>query len=117
MLAHSFSRLSSGDEYAEQNEQQLQIQQDLEFQAFSWENNTIWPSGAEILLGDDFDINSIPPIELGLSKTGEDSGAQLAGAEYEQEFGQILDESQFHHERQHVDGLYNFEEMMAGHGF
>jgi len=117
MLAHSFSRLSSGDEYAEQNEQQLQLQQDLEFQAFSWENNAIWPSGAEILLGDDFDINAIPPIELGLPKIGEDTGAQLVAAEYEHEFGQILDESQYRHDRQSIDGLYNFEEMMAGHGF
>lgn len=111
MLASSFSRLSS-DGY-EQNEQQLRAQQELEFHAFSWENND-WPSGSEMFLGDDFDINAIPPIELGLPKIMEDMGAQ--GAEYEQEFGQVLDESQFQ-ERQSVDGLYNFEDMMAVHGF
>jgi hypothetical protein len=115
MLSGSFSRLGS-DEYAqsEQTEQQIQMQQELEFHAFSWENNAIWPAGTEMLLGDDFDINAIPPIELGLPKINEDTSAQ--GAEYEQEFGQALDESHFH-DRQSVDGLYNFDDMLVGHGF
>jgi hypothetical protein len=131
MLAHSFSRLSSGDEYAAHgtnacptepqlqpdHAQQLQMQQDLEFSAYSWENNALWPSGTEMLLGDDFDLNAIPPIELGLPKYGEDMGAHASGADYGHEFSQALDGSQFHPDRQHLDSLYGFEEMMAGHGF
>jgi hypothetical protein len=93
MLCHSFSQLNpSGDSPHQQlhhnnnngcaPEQQsqtdlelqmeMQLQQDLEFASYSWENNSMWQTGPEILLGDDFDLNSIPPIELGLPKFGDD---------------------------------------------
>jgi hypothetical protein len=98
---------------------ELQLQQDL-YSSFSWENNNIWPSGGEMLLGEDFDLSAIPPIELGLPKYREE-GANMTPtpsqmpAEFGHEFIHGLDMTQFHDENQNVDGLFGFDEVM--HGF
>jgi hypothetical protein len=58
----------------EELQAELQLQHDL-YSSFSWEHNSIWPSGGELLLGEDFDLNAIPQIEIGLPKFGEDGHA------------------------------------------
>jgi hypothetical protein len=98
----------------------LQLQQDL-YSSFSWESNSIWPSGGEMLLGDDFDLNAIPPIELGLPKYGDDMMMNMATpvpstTDFGHEFVHGMEMTQqYHDENQNVDGLYGFDEMM--HGF
>ena len=92
----------------------LQLQHDL-YSSFSWENNSIWPSGGEMLLGDDFDLNAIPPIELGLPKFGEDMGmTQALSAEFGHDYVHGMEMTHYHDENQNVDGLYGFDEMMRG---
>lgn len=85
----------------------------------------MWSNSADsMLLVDDFDLNAIPAIELGLPKFGEDvsvgemaAGASAGGAVttgvggYSEEFGQALEEGRFD------EALFGFDEMMAGHGF
>jgi hypothetical protein len=99
----------------EELQAELQLQQDL-YSSFSWENNSIWPSGGEMLLGDDFDLNAIPPIELGLPKFGEDMSMTSAlSGEYGHDFVHGMEMTQYHDDNQNVDGIYGFDEMM--HGF
>jgi len=100
---------------------ELQLQQDL-YSSYTWESNSIWPaSGGEILLGEDFDLNSIPPIELGLPKFGDDMSVVDAppqgSVDYAQSFGHGMEVPQFHDDRQGVDGMFGFDEMMSRHGF
>lgn len=122
MLTQSFAHLSASDSSSSnaagptQAELDLQMEMQLqqEFAAYNWESTSVWPSGTEMLLGDDFDLNSIPPIELGMPKfsapnvmgLGFGGEGDAAAAEY----GQI-DGSQ------HLEGLLEFDEMMTGHGF
>ena len=105
----------------EELQAELQLQHDL-YSSFSWEHNSIWPSGGEILLGEDFDLNAIPPIEIGLPKFGEDAHTMPAApaqmtADFGHEFMQGLDARQFHDETQHnVDGVvFGLDDVM--HGF
>ncbi|KAJ3495248.1 hypothetical protein NLJ89_g10657 [Agrocybe chaxingu] len=72
-------------------------------------------------MGDDFDINAIPPIELGVPKYTENlamGAPDGSGLEFGQDFVHVLDAgSQYHHhESQGMSGLL-FDDMMAGHGF
>lgn len=133
MLAHQFSQLSAsgdsshnqhsrgcGSEPQTQAELDLQVEMQLqqEYASYSWETNSLWPTGPEMLMGDDFDLNSIPPIELGvpMPKYSEDMGmGESSHALYGPEFGHGL-EGQFE-ESQNLDGLLGFDQMMAGHGF
>jgi hypothetical protein len=74
-----------------------------------------------LLLSQDFDLNSIPPIEIGLPKFGEDGHtmplpAQQMLADFGHEFMHGLDAHQFHDDtQQNLDGVFVFDEVM--HGF
>jgi hypothetical protein len=128
LCTSDFNQLASGGCMAAPQSQSdvdlqtdLQLQQDL-FSSFSWEQNSIWPSGGEVLLGDDFDLNAIPPIELGLPKFGEDTTTSMTvgvpsqlSPEFAHDYVHGMEMAQFQDERQKVDGLYGFDEMM--HGF
>jgi len=102
----------------EELQAELQLQHDL-YSSFSWENNSIWPSGGELLLGEDFDLSAIPPIEIGLPKFGEEAhtmSPHQMHAGFGHEFMQGLDAHQFHDDtQQNVDGVFAFDEVM--HGF
>jgi hypothetical protein len=138
MLPSSFSQLS-GSEYGQDSsdcaaglsqtqvdlelQAELQLQQDL-YSSYSWENNSIWPAtGGEILLGDDFDLNAIPPIELGLPKFGEEMGAAdiastQGSVDYAQEYAHGMEvAAQYQNVGQNIDGLFGFDEMIPHHGF
>jgi hypothetical protein len=99
---------------------EMQIQQ--EFAAYSWGNNngsSLWGSES-ILLRDDFDLNSIPPIELGVPKYTENltlATSNAPGLEFGDEFSHALQGHQYLDDSQDLGGLLGFEEMMAGHGF
>ena len=80
----------------------------------------MWPSNTELLLGNDFDLGAIPPIELGMPMpkfsdelVGDGSGT----LEFGHEFSQALDGHPFPDDGQNLDGLLGFDDMMAGHGF
>jgi len=89
----------------------------------------------EMLIGEDFDLASIPPIELGLSKiiTGDhDHGSTGAAYEQQQQQHVLVDEplsfhhdhtrhhphhQHAHHAHQHesLEGLFGYEGLMAGY--
>lgn len=84
LLSHDFS-LNGGLHYepSSPTEEQLhlglevQLQQELDHynnNSYTWgQSSNLWPAGSEIIIGgDDFDLNAIPPIELGIPKFGED---------------------------------------------
>jgi hypothetical protein len=102
-------------------ELQMQMQMQAEFASYSWggNGNDLWGSEPSVLLGDDFDIHAIPPIELGIPKYTESislAGPVPTALEFGQEFTQALEARQFSDECQH-GGLIAFDEMMAGHVF
>jgi hypothetical protein len=132
MLANSFSNLCSfsnngelaanvvvGSETSTEIDMQTefqQLQQGL-YSNYSWEANSIWQTCAsnnvgmmtDILLGDDFDLSAIPPIELGLPKFGDDFASTSPTT---------MDAAHFHHdETRNVDGMFGFDEMTSRHGF
>ncbi|PPQ70612.1 hypothetical protein CVT24_000685 [Panaeolus cyanescens] len=99
-------------------ELQMEMQMQAEFANFQWGGsaNDLWGNEPSVLMGDDFDIHAIPPIELGIPKYTESMA--LAGPtalEFGQEFTQALEARQFSDESQR--GLIAFDEMMAGHVF
>lgn len=82
----------------------------------------MWANGSsEMMLGEDFDLNSIPPIELGNAKYQDDL-SQFDSSASMQEYGNDqygLPNEQYHHDPQGqgaFDGLF-FNDMMTGHGF
>jgi hypothetical protein len=97
-------------------EVQLQMQMQQEFANFTWDSTSVWSSEPSILLENDFDINAIPPIELGMPKYVENihipDVTTNSGLDFRRDFTHYGDE------HQHVDaGLIGFEEMMAGHNY
>jgi hypothetical protein len=83
-----------------------------EFANFTWDSTSVWSSEPSILLEDDFDINSIPPIELGVPKYIDNIHVANPGLEYRQDFSRYCDD------KHNVDaGLLGFEELMAGHNY
>ena len=99
---------------------QMEMQMQQEFAAFSWGNSgSLWGSES-VLLRDDFDLNSIPPIELGVPKYTENltlATPNASGLEFGHEFSQALEAQQYVDDSQNLGGLLGFDEMMAGHGF
>lgn len=79
----------------------------------------MWPGNSELLLGNDFDLGAIPPIELGVPKLGDNMVmCESAGSlEFGHEFSQALEGHHYAEEGQNLDGLLGFDDMMAGHGF
>jgi hypothetical protein len=73
-----------------------------------------------MLLNDDFDINAIPPIEIGIPKYSDNMGLSAdsaAGLDFGHDFTQALEGSPFTDDSQNLDSLLGFDEIMAGHGF
>jgi hypothetical protein len=98
----------------------MEMQMQQEFAAYSWGNNgSLWGSES-ILLRDDFDLNSIPPIELGVPKYTESltlAAPNASGLEFGHEFTDALQGQQYLDDSQDLGGLLGFDELMAGHGF
>jgi hypothetical protein len=93
----------------------------MQFPSYPWENN-MWANGSsEMMLGEDFDLNSIPPIELGNGKFQDDLN-QFDSSAVMQEYGHdqyALPNEQYHHDP-HVQGPFDrlfFDDMMTSHGF
>ncbi|KAH7908034.1 hypothetical protein BJ138DRAFT_1091882 [Hygrophoropsis aurantiaca] len=45
----------------------------LGYPPYSWESQGSWEQNGDMLLGDEFDLSAIPPIELGMSKYADDN--------------------------------------------
>ena len=99
---------------------QMEMQMQQEFATYSWgSNGSLWGSDS-VLLRDDFDLNSIPPIELGMPKYTENltlAAPNASGLEFGQEFSSALEGQQYLNDSQNLTGLLGFDKMMAGHGF
>jgi hypothetical protein len=130
MLTHSFSHLVVPQDHAHhlscdsepQSQAELDLQMEMQLQqeyaSYSWETN-MWPGNTDLLLGTDFDLGAIPPIELGVPKFGDHTmmGESSGTLEFGHEFSQALEGHPFPEEGQNLDGLLGFDDMMAGHGF
>jgi hypothetical protein len=98
----------------------MEMQMQQEFAAYSWGNNgSLWGSES-VLLRDDFDLNSIPPIELGVPKYTENlilASPNTSGLEFGHEFSRTMEDQQYLDDSQNLGGLLGFDEMMTEHGF
>ncbi|KAG6844502.1 hypothetical protein H0H87_006388 [Tephrocybe sp. NHM501043] len=119
VLPHGFSQ--SGDEsYPEPSQDEIDLQMEMQLQQeyaqFSWQTADAWQGHSE-LLGNDFDLNAIPPIELGRSKCLD--SMQVLGNETEYgsqgQCGQEFSSMESNHFTE--QGILAFDQMMAGHGF
>jgi len=80
----------------------------------------MWSNGTEMLMGEDYDLNSIPPIELGNAKFQDDLD-QVNSTAAIHDYGHdqyALPSEQYHHDPhpQGFEGLF-FDDMMSGHGY
>src|ERR1700722_10493911 len=72
---HTLDRQYSPDECEQGLPEPQSIQCDsptdtgMRYPTYSWENTDMWAnSSSEMMLGEDFDLNSIPPFEIGNAK-------------------------------------------------
>jgi len=84
----------------------------------------MWGGGQEMLLGEDFDLNSIPPIELGNTKFQDDLNYHFESSASMQDYGHSHEQYGLQHEQypqsQHTQESFDgpfFGDMMSGHGF
>lgn len=94
-------------------DRQMELQLQQEFTAFTW--GGAWSGSAEpaVLTDADFDINCIPPLELGGPKYTESMALPLGGPGLE--YGGAAHD--YAHGQFHVDeghGLMAFDDIMAG---
>jgi hypothetical protein len=94
----------------------------MQFPAYPWEHTDLWANGSsEMMMGEDFDLNSIPPIELGNGKFQDDLNHFDSSASM-QDYGHdqyALPNDQYPHDphgQGSFEGLF-FDDMMSGHGF
>jgi len=83
-----------------------------DFASYNWQNANIWNNNSDGLLGDDFELGAIPPIELGMQKYEDMGLGESTGFEFGQEFVQALEGTHFNE-----GGILSFDDMMAGQGF
>jgi hypothetical protein len=91
----------------------------MQFPTYPWENTDLWAnSSSEMMLGEDFDLNSIPPIELGNAKFQEDLNQYNSTAPI-QDYGndQYALPNEQYRSQGSFDGLFFDDMMMSGHGF
>ncbi|KII87993.1 hypothetical protein PLICRDRAFT_42569 [Plicaturopsis crispa FD-325 SS-3] len=122
VLESAFSMMSHGPVEPSMSEPSMGVPMpELEYPSYEWDGH--WPDGTEMLLGNDFDLSAIPPIELGMSKYDGDMGQSSApSADYSGELFGGLDEGHHYQEGGQTDdasfeGLFEFNDMMAGQGF
>jgi hypothetical protein len=121
--SNDFAQLtSSGDAALDAQAQaeinlQIHMQMQQEFANFNWDSTSVWSSEPTILLEDDFDINAIPPIELGMPKYIDHAHAPDVSNHHGLEFGQGFAHAAAAQYGYKDGGLIAFEEMMAGHTF
>jgi len=115
IAAQSFTQQLTGVDMSmpEPRQGELELSSDMQLQhdlsSYTWDTNSIWPTGSEILLGDDFDLNAIPAIELGHAKFNDHLAEPASSLQFGHEFAKALEVHEFSH-----DTLINFDEMMAG---
>ncbi|KAG6827398.1 hypothetical protein H0H92_011949 [Tricholoma furcatifolium] len=88
---------------------QMEMQLQQEYAQFNWSsNNDSWHGESDLLVGDDFDLNAIPPIELGMPKPV-DIPMLADGMEY-------ASQSQSPQDYSLMDPIH-FEPFIPGQGF
>lgn len=125
------SNACSPEMHQEQEFMPMEMHGDIGYPTYSWDNNSMWHGESAMLTSGDFDINSIPPIELGYSKYHtqevEPSTAEFDheysqesyidyAPEYTHEYSQEYSQPQ-HDSSQGVDGLMSFDGIISGQSF
>lgn len=78
-------------------------------------------SSSEMMLGEDFDLNSIPPIEIGNAKFQDDMN-QFPSSTSMQEYGneQYVPQNEHYHTDPNGQGPFDrlfYDDIMSSHGF
>jgi len=77
-----------------------------------WDPSVLWPTNNEILLTDDFDLNAIPPIELGIPKYPQAMELEIS-QQYGGQYSGIMASHQYCEDGHIHDGILAFDEMMG----
>ncbi|TFK63608.1 hypothetical protein BDN72DRAFT_861977 [Pluteus cervinus] len=138
ILAHSFANLNTGADphgfmvppamSQADLDLHLEMQMQNEYASYNWENPQLWPGhvafgcegGApvsETLLGsDDFDLNSIPSVQM--ASLEKESSSEVGLMMDMEHLGMGVGMEGVHHQQLgHHGQLLGFDELMAGHGF
>lgn len=75
----------------------------LDYGQFSWDGTGTWENQNSLLVGDEFDMTAIPPIELGIPGCSEQSAPTSVQMARGQEFDPTYHPQTF--------GLFDFEDM------
>ena len=87
----------------------------------SWEEAGAWGNHSQMLVGDEFDMSAIPPVELGFPGCGDEilpSGTFSIGYAPGPYDPMVIEASQYATDSQNPDTfeqLFNFESMLAAH--
>jgi hypothetical protein len=96
----------------ESDDLQLEMQMQNDFASFSWQTaGNMW-NNADGLLGDDFELGAIPPIEIGMQQQKYNQDMVGDSLEFGRDFVQALEGTHFNE-----GGILSFDDMMAGQGF
>jgi len=88
---------------------------------YSWEGQGTWESHGDLLAGDEFDLNAIPPIQLGMPGCGEEL-TSMNQHPYNMDYApspfdtSSMDASRYPLETQEQESfeqMFNFENMLA----
>lgn len=113
---------SLGNEHGVSCESQLYGSPDLALDYGQWGDgsNGMWENGQEMLFNGDFDLNSIPPIELGNAKFQDELNHQFDSSMSLPEYHDAYGMEQYQREP-HTYGSYEAmqfpSDMMSGHGY
>jgi len=90
----------------------------------SWEAAGAWGGHGQLLAGDEFDMNAIPPVELGLPGCGDDIMQPVTSGPFSNGYTpspydpMVIEASQYASDSQSQDvfeQLFNFDGMLAAH--
>lgn len=100
-----------GSEHGCESSQETQPDLDLhwQYQAYNWENNSVWQNGTGPLDASDFDLGLIPVAQFEEIKGNEQLDLTLLPVESSDGFSM----SQYLNETASYDSLLQYDEMMA----
>lgn len=129
MLHSAFSQIGqqcmptdgySPELHPDQDFTRMDMQSEVDYSSYPWDNNSIWHDQSAMLTNGDFEINSIPPIVLDFPKyvtqEVETSYSQESFIEFPSGYSQEYPQSHYD-ASQGVDRPMNFDDMISGQSF
>ncbi|KIY67322.1 hypothetical protein CYLTODRAFT_397357 [Cylindrobasidium torrendii FP15055 ss-10] len=113
---------------------QMQMQEFGDYNPYGWEATTLWPTGSDMMVNEDFDINAIQPVSIdlksqdGAASSGSDFGHDYMAQDYPPSQGYLPnpyqvnnslypDDSSPYDVPSYDNSQLQYDEMMPPHGY